>query len=96
MPLFCFLSAGLGAFIIAAATADFPAGLLPAGFFAGFQLVLSLFTPFSCWFSAGLPAGFIVSPAGLLADFSADFHAFAPFSSSFGPWACVEDFLLNV
>ncbi|CAK9187063.1 unnamed protein product [Ilex paraguariensis] len=45
------------AFIIAAATADFPAGLsaglLPAGFLAGFQLVLSLFMPFS-WSSLGV------------------------------------------
>ncbi|CAK9149257.1 unnamed protein product, partial [Ilex paraguariensis] len=45
------------AFIIAAAAADFPAGLsaglLPAGFLAGFQLVLSLFMPFS-WSSLGV------------------------------------------
>ncbi|CAK9178935.1 unnamed protein product [Ilex paraguariensis] len=57
MPLLCFLSAGLWAFIIAAAAADFPAGLsaglLPAGFLAGFQLVLSLFMPFS-WSSLGV------------------------------------------
>ncbi|CAK9156442.1 unnamed protein product [Ilex paraguariensis] len=45
---------------------------LPAGFQIDFQLDFQLL--FSC--SAGLPAGFNVSPAG----FSAVFHAFAPFS----------------